>query len=84
MSAIDLKKYPLLSEFLGDEERPDESLMNLISLDLKDASVDIMAVHESSLGILSEEDRYDIAHAAALMATSYKNLQRIKEELYPS
>ena len=82
MSNIDLKQYPVLAEFLGDEKKPDDSLMNLMAEDLKDASVDIMAIYTTSTGLLDRDDRETIAHTAAIISLTYRNIMRLKAELY--
>ena len=80
---IDLSRYPRLSEWIGDEERPDEGLMNLVAEDMKDAVVDLMTVYESGTGLLMLEDQEAIANAAGIMAITYRNIMRVKEELFP-
>ena len=82
MSNLNLEQYPFLAEFLGDEKKPDDSLMNLMAEDLKDASVGIMAIYTTSMGILDRDDRDTIAHAASIISLTYRNIMRLKAELF--
>lgn len=82
MKNLDLTKYPVLAEWLGDEKKPDDSLMNLIAEDLKDASVNIMALYTSSMGVLDRDDRDTIANTASIISLTYRNIMRLKAELY--
>lgn len=82
MSNLNLAQYPFLAKFLGDEKKPDDSLMNLMAEDLKDASVDIMAIYTTSMGILDRDDRDTIAHTASIISLTYRNIMRLKAELY--
>lgn len=80
MNTIDLDRNPVTARWIGSE---DDCYMGLVAEDLKDAAVDIMAVHESSMGLISREEREDIAHAAALMALTWKEIQKVRNELFP-
>lgn len=77
---IELTDYPKLAEWLGAGMRnPEDALMNLVAEDLKDASIDLMALHETAS--LDEAEAAVIARCASLMACAVHNIGRVMEEL---
>lgn len=75
-----LKDKPKLAEWVGDGRKPADALMNLVAEDLKDAAVDLMALHETAS--LNKEESAIVARCASLMACAVRNINGVYDELY--
>lgn len=75
-----LKDKPKLAEWIGTEGKPSDALMNLVAEDLKDAAVDLMALHETAS--LDREEAEVVARCASLMSCAVRNINKVYSELY--